>query len=325
MAAMIDTKGRPMGERITVAIIGAGLTGLSCARRLAQAGLSVTVFDKGRGPGGRLATRRADHGLRFDHGAPGLTATDPGLAALLADLAAQGHVARWQDGPPDAQLTGTPAMSAIPKALARGLDLRQGAMVTALRREGRLWHLGGEGIDHAADLVVLAIPAPQARDLLGADHPLAPALADIRYHACITLMAGLDAAAPVPPVTGNGQGPLAKLWCDSAKPGRAGPLTAWVAHADPDWSMAQIDLPFAELAAIMAPLLVEAIGADPAHLRHAAAHRWLYARTDRALGQPCLTHDATGLVVGGDWALGPSAQDGWVSGQAMAAHLLARS
>ncbi|TGN44114.1 FAD-dependent oxidoreductase, partial [Paracoccus liaowanqingii] len=70
-----------MSERIRVAIIGAGLAGLTCAGRLAQAGLSVTLFDKGRGPGGRLATRRADDGLRFDHGALWLAARDPGFAA----------------------------------------------------------------------------------------------------------------------------------------------------------------------------------------------------------------------------------------------------
>ncbi|TJZ91925.1 FAD-dependent oxidoreductase [Paracoccus gahaiensis] len=312
-----------MGERIRVAIIGAGLAGLTCGGLLAQAGLSVTLFDKGRGPGGRLATRRAEGGLRFDHGAPCLTARDPVFAAFLDELAVQGHAAPW---PEVGAMTGLPGMSALPKALAAGLDVRQGAMVTALNRQDGLWHLGGEGIAHQADLVVLAIPAPQARDLLGADHAFAADLARVRYHACVTLMAGLDTAAPRPFVYRQGQGALHQIWQDGAKPGRADlPLVPWVAHADPDWSMAHIDLPFAELADLMAPLLLAQLGADPAHLHHAAAHRWLYARTDRALGRAFLSDDAAGLVAGGDWALGPDAEHGWASGRAMAAHLLARA
>ena len=65
-----------MGGQVRVAVIGGGITGLTCARALADAGHAVTVFDKGRGVGGRLATRRTDDGLRFDHGAQVLPATE---------------------------------------------------------------------------------------------------------------------------------------------------------------------------------------------------------------------------------------------------------
>lgn len=312
-----------MGERVRVAIIGAGITGITCARALVAAGLEVTLFDKGRGLGGRLATRRTDAGLRFDHGAQYLPATDPDFAALLAGLVDAGDAAAW---PETGGIIGTPGMAQIPRALAQGLDVRSGAMVTALGRRGAGWHLGGEGIDHAADRVVLAIPAPQARDLLGADHPMAGALAQVRYHAGITVMAGLDPAAPRPFTTHRGQGALAWVAQDGAKPGRQGqPLTTWVVQAAPDYSMDHIDRPFDDLARMIAPQLLDLLGADPSHLRHAAAHRWLYAQTDHALGQPFLADDAAGLVVGGDWALGPLAEHGWASGRAMAAHLLARA
>lgn len=96
----------------TIAIIGAGLAGLSAARSLAARGLAVHLFDKGRAPGGRLATRRAEHGgrrLPFDHGAQYLRAAGPDFAAALAEAGA---------GPrPDAaRRVGVPAMSALPRA-----------------------------------------------------------------------------------------------------------------------------------------------------------------------------------------------------------------
>ena len=52
-----------------VAVIGAGISGLFAARTLADRGLNVKVFDKGRGLGGRMSTRRVDGKSCFDHGA----------------------------------------------------------------------------------------------------------------------------------------------------------------------------------------------------------------------------------------------------------------
>ena len=53
-----------------VAIIGAGLAGLTCAQQLHQVGYQVVIIEKSRGVGGRVATRRlqdtrADHGVRY--------------------------------------------------------------------------------------------------------------------------------------------------------------------------------------------------------------------------------------------------------------------
>ncbi|MFC0202201.1 NAD(P)/FAD-dependent oxidoreductase [Paracoccus rhizosphaerae] len=311
-----------MDDRLDVAIIGAGITGITCARKLQAAGLRVRLFDKSRGAGGRLATRRTDGGLRFDHGAQYLQPRHPDFKTLLEDLRGSGQIADWDQI--DGAFVGTPGMSQLPRALSRDLDIRQGAPVTQLVAERPGWRLGVDGEWHGARRVVLAIPAPQARDLLGQDHAFAAALRMVHFQANITVMIGLDPAAPRPFVTRKGQGPLAWIAQDSAKPGRGGlPLTTWVVQADPEWSMANIDLPFDTLADRVAPLLLRTIGAEPDHLRHKAAHRWLYARADQPLGHPFLSDDASGVIVGGDWTLGLTAEDGWTSGRAMAAHLLA--
>ena len=77
-----------------VAVIGAGLAGLICAERLIRQGWPVTVFDKGRGPGGRMATRRADD-LRFDHGAQYFTARDQRFRDRVDAWVHDGVVALW--------------------------------------------------------------------------------------------------------------------------------------------------------------------------------------------------------------------------------------
>ena len=78
----------------TVAIVGAGMAGLSCAAALKTAGASITLFDKSRGPGGRMSTRRSAH-RRYDHGAQYFTARDPDFQAVVARWTADGLVAPW--------------------------------------------------------------------------------------------------------------------------------------------------------------------------------------------------------------------------------------
>ena len=46
-----------------VAVVGAGISGLICARMLADDGVPVTIFEKGRGVGGRVT---ADQSLDQD-------------------------------------------------------------------------------------------------------------------------------------------------------------------------------------------------------------------------------------------------------------------
>ncbi|MBM3604771.1 MAG: hypothetical protein FJX25_08445 [Alphaproteobacteria bacterium] len=220
---------------------------------------------------------------------------------------------------------GMPSMPQVPRMLARKLDVAQGATVTSVLRDGGEWVLRKDSSNFRADLLVLAIPAPQARDLLGPTHSLDPDLERVGFHASVTVMVGLDPEAPRPFVTQKGEGARAWVVQDSAKPGREGqPLTAWVVQADPEWSRAYIVLPVARLADLVAPRLLQLLGALDDHVRYQAAHRWLYAQASRPLGQPFLANDDAGLVVGGDRGLGPMAEDGWASGRTRADHLLAR-
>ncbi len=136
-----------------IAIVGAGLAGLVAAQRLAVAGLSVQVFDKGRGVGGRLNTRR-EVGRQFDHGAQYFTVESPELRAAVDDWTGKGVAAEWigriaaSDVPgqftpsaPKPRYVGVPTMSAIAKHLAAGLNVSSGVRIAALDRHAGLWRL----------------------------------------------------------------------------------------------------------------------------------------------------------------------------------------
>ena len=302
-------------------IIGAGMAGMACARRLADAGHAPVVLDKGRGIGGRMATRRIGD-FRFDHGAQYVNAHGAGFVAMLDKLG--GAVAEWKYIPDRTHSVGMPGMSAIPKALGAGLDIRQNANVERLVQNDDGWvlHLA-TGTMRAAQ-VVITVPAPQVEGLLGADHPMVAALALVRLAPCLTLMAAVTASAPF--ITRwDADDPLAWIAQDSAKPGRPQGLdTLWVAQAGEAFSQTHLEESPTQIVARMLPMLCDRLGMTPDHVTHASAHRWRYAHVTQALGQPFLRHPDATLYLGGDWCIGPQVEAAWNSGTAMADDILAQ-
>ena len=309
---------------IPVAIIGAGVAGLACARRLVAGGIQPVLFDKGRGIGGRVATRRVQD-LQFDHGAQFVTARNAPFSALLQDLAASGAAAPWDDGTDLAKTVGRPGMSALAKAMAAGLDIRQNAQVTSILPAKNGWVLCVGGTEQLAARVIVTVPAPQVAGLLGAEHPLIGALAAVRMAPCLTLMAAVRGAAPFVTHT-DPNAALAWVAQDSSKPGRPqGEAVAWVAQAGQAFSEKHLEQTPADITALMLPLLCDLLGVSSGAVTHADAHRWRYARVTQALGLPFLRSQDASLYLGGDWCIGPRVEAAWDSGVAIAADLLAQS
>jgi renalase len=311
-----------------VVIVGAGIAGLACARRLAQAGVPALVLDKGRGIGGRVATRRVD-GLQFDHGAQYVTAKGEGFAAVLRDLVTAGDAAPWPGARGLPRIVGTPGMVTLGKALAAGLDVRQGVQVTAIRPGDGGWQVETGDAHHAATRVVVTVPAPQVAGLLGADNPLLVRIGGVRMEPCLTLMAGTNAPPPFA-TRETPDEPLAWISQDSAKPGRpAGNVTggavAWVAQAGPAFSAAHLEDSPAAIVALLLPMLCDRLSIKADRVTHATAHRWRYARVTAALGQPFLRDAGGSLYLGGDWCIGPRVEAAWTSGTAIANDLLAQT
>ncbi len=311
---------------VDVVVIGAGMAGLACARRLADAGVSTVVLDKGRGIGGRMATRRvtlAQGEIRFDHGAQYFTVRDAGFQAMLDAL--PGATADWQTGAERPQRVGLPGMSGLPRAMAAGLDVRQETEVTGLTRNATGWTIAVGDMALEARHVVVTVPAPQIAPLLGPDDPLVTQIAGVAMAPCLTLMAAFPAGSPLPFVTRLSETePLAWIAQDNSKPDRSDTAVAWVAQASPDWSAQHIEADKDAVAALMLPLLCQAIGTSEKDALYAAAHRWRYARVVVPLGQPFLRSADDTLHLGGDWCLGPRVEAAWQSGDAIARDILER-
>lgn len=315
----------------SVVIVGAGLAGLACAKTLAAHGIAARIFDKGRAPGGRLATRRAEVAGRevsFDHGAQYLTARGSPFRATLEALEAR----PWLEG---GMRVGVPRMSAIPRALAGGLDVTLGREVVEILGEPQAWMLrhatprrpgGAPGADLAEagpfDAVIVAAPAPQAAALLARPAPhLRQVVEQVRMAPCWALMAAFAERLDLPDRIRSETGEVASAIRDSSKPGRDPATECWVVQASPAWTREHLELDEAAARAAMLAAFARLAGHDLPALLYAAAHRWRYALVEKPLGAPCLWDPARGIGAAGDWCIGARAEAAADSGMALAAVL----
>jgi renalase len=323
----------------SIAIIGAGLAGLACANALRAHGHSVTLFDKSRGPGGRMSTRRAqtDLGeLQFDHGAQYFTSQHPRFAAQVHRWVAQGHAAVWANA---SMATGKPAYIGIPsmnapvKALAEGHTIHWNAKATAIHHDAQGWHITletspenaaseTEGSPYAA--LLIAIPPDQAAPLLAPwDAAMSAAAAQTPSAPCWTVMAAF--AQPLPKsqtilraTSTKDFGPIGWAACNSTKPLRpASALQTWVIQAPPEWSAANLTMPAEQVSQTLLAALGTALNQEIPEPAYVTAHRWLYARAG-SLGQTHLYNPVLSLGACGDWLLGPRIENAWLSGTALA-------
>ena len=310
-----------------VAIIGAGMAGLACAMRLSEAGHAVSLFDKGRGPGGRMATRRMEAGGRtvhFDHGAQYFTAHDPVFARQVEAWERDGIAARWPAAGSETWV-GTPGMNAPVRAMAERLGVSFSSRVESIRRVGPLWTLDGDNVPDAAfDAVVVAVPAEQAGALLMQHDGAMAELADATVsEPCWTLMIAFESPLEGAPDTIRDHGAIGWAARNASKPQR-GDTECWVIQANSEWSAAHLEEEGEAIGPLLHDALAGAAGAPLPSVLAMSAHRWRYARSGKA-GPGHLWAAEKRLGVCGHWLIAPRVEAAYLSGYSLAGTMLGQS
>ncbi len=302
-----------------VAIIGAGMAGLSCGQRLSAVGNNVSLFDKGRGPGGRMSSRRAQvdgDTLHFDHGAQYFTARDERFLRQVEEWESDGIVAPWPEAKEGAWV-GTPAMNAPIKAMAEAADVQFGKRIEGIRAVGTGWRLQGEGAPaQLFDAVISAVPAEQVSALLA---PHAPAITKLAVatvsQPCWTLMMAFE-TRPDLPDTIRDAGAIGWAARNSSKPDRAD-AECWVVHGSPEWSREHLEEDKGAVQAKLLGHLRDCAGGTLPAIRHASTHRWRYAMCGDA-GKGAMWDAESGIGACGDWLHGPRVENAYLSGWELA-------
>lgn len=310
-----------------VAVIGAGLT---CARALRRAGFFVEVFEQDRIIGGRMGTARL--GLEtFDHGAQYVTGRTTEFKAFLDEVAGLGYAARWT---PRAQVNGIegagqmlpwfvgiPGMAAIVRPLTESIRIHTGRKAHTIERLEKGWQIWFEDESTVGPFsaIAVAVPAPEARLLLGRIDQLSNPIARVRMAPCWALMVRLD--EPVMPdqdVFSDMSEVIRWIARNNTKPGRNTRGETIVIHASPVWSRETEDMEPDAVAEELWSEVSHALSLPPVRPTRMTAHLWRHGLVDQSLGETFLYSDEHKVGAAGDWCLGRLAEHAFESGSGLA-------
>jgi renalase len=306
-------------------VVGAGIAGLLAARELAAAGWRIVVLDRGRGVGGRMATRRVANGT-FDHGAQFFTVRGERFGRLVDGWSEEGVVEEWSRGFADAEgklnenghprYRGSRGMSSVADHLARGLDVRTGERVVDVKLRDRVWEAHTEaGSRVAGAALLLTAPVPESLALFREKAILPEGarrrLAEISYSPCLALMALMDGPTGVPEPGGvQIKGEPLDWIADNQRKGIS-EAPAITIHAGPEWSREHFESDEAWVAASLLAFAADQLATDlPSRVLETSLVRWRYSWVTQPHPEPCFV--ASGdppLLFAGD-AFGPSKVEG---------------
>ncbi|MEO8269553.1 MAG: FAD-dependent oxidoreductase, partial [Aureliella sp.] len=328
-----------------VAVIGAGISGLFAARTLQDHGLNVTVFEKSRGVGGRMSTRRIESGDTFDHGAQYFTARDKRFFRYVTSWAQQGIVAKWPDqgsgseqkivvfengllkseSNSEDRFVAVPCMNSICSHLAAGLQIRTQTHIANVTRMGDEIELFDESQACVGKFhrLIVSSPAAQAAQLLADLPEVAGQISKIQMNPCWAAMVAFTR-----PITDQWVGAFLHdsflSWAarDSTKPGRNHALEHLVIHANSEWTAKHWEFGANEIAWMMLDEFWRVTGISPQTHSHLQAHRWKYAIPADPSDRRYFADESAVTIACGDWASGSRVEGAFLSGMAAAGRIL---
>jgi predicted NAD/FAD-dependent oxidoreductase len=316
-----------------IAIIGAGVAGLSAARKLLEHQISATVFETARRPGGRLCTQK-QHERQFDHGAQYLTPHSRRSAVLFSRWRKDGWIRPWNalalELPERNKIdtsswhVAVPSQASLADRLADGLDCRYKVTITAIEGQVGQRYLRTEAGEQLGpfEIVLCAIPAEPSFVLLEPFPELANLAAQVRSRPCLATMVLFEDEVMVDfEAAYLSDSPLAWVCRDASKPERPN-QECWVLHATTDWSIQQLATPVEKVASKMLSAFAELCPVELPPISYCRSHRWRHALAEAPLALPFCYDVHEKLGVAGDWCSASNVDSAYWSGADLASAVI---
>ena len=318
-----------MIEKVKIAIIGAGISGVVLAQNL-QKHFEIEVFEKSRGCGGRMSTRHAED-FSFDHGVQFFTAKNAEFRNFLNPFFKDKTVRFWTGkeatfkdkgfflNSVDAQdrIISSPKMNSLCKKIAQNSSIKFGVEVLPIKKDGeKSWRLKDiKGNDLGVfDFVISTAPPIQTENLFGDNLPKINQLQKSLMKPCFALMLGLNSKWEqdwnFAKIENN---PIKKIFVNSSKSERNSDVTSLVIHAQEDWSESYLENDLDLVKNLLVKNLEKFIKIIPSEIAYLSLHRWRYALIDKAQKSEIFFDKNLNIAATSDWVCGSKIENVWLA------------
>lgn len=308
-----------------IAVIGAGMAGLTATQILSQTGFSVDVFDKGRAVGGRMSSRRTEWGY-LDHGCQYFTIKDPLFKEFLQKYDSlirvwEGRFFSWANGnfhritEEKSRYLPTERMNNLCRQMASEANVFLNTRIVDLTKQDDLWILTDEESNcyGGYDWVIITAPPVQTRDLIKNHSYLEQEVASIAMYPCYTLMLvmseqqdfGFEGVQLEHPILGW-------IAVNSSKPEREKQLSL-VIQSNFDWAQNNLECDYTSITQILKKETKEILSKDLQGILYESLHLWRYALPRDANTQGYYLDEEKKLGICGDWCLSGKVESAFLS------------
>ena len=321
----------------SVAVIGAGLAGLTCGTALKGLVENVKIFEKDVFPGGRINRFRAGE-YEFNNGAQYFTVNNPLFWNIVSAWQTQGFVRPWDGWIVELQkgqvinsdmatqrFVGVPRMQTIAENLARQCELVTSANISELeRQDDGGWRLFNDRGDYlgAYDIVIIATSAHQVADLCRSITAICDAADKVDMTVCWSGMFAFEKPLDIPyDAAFVLDSPLSWIsryqFTDSANE-----ADCWVLHASPEWSLQYAASFRGRVMHALLDAFWEATDLSAEKPVSAGVHCWKHALPINPIDEDSLFDDAQAIGACGDWCTAPRIEGAVLSGFSMADRIM---
>ena len=332
---------RPFNQAVTkqpsVAIIGAGLAGLTCGTALQGLIENVTIFEKNILPGGRISRFSAGE-YEFNNGAQYFTVNNPLFWNIVSAWQTEGFVRPWDGWVVELQkgqiinsdmatqrFVGIPSMQMLAEKLAQHCNLVTSANICELDRQGEGgWRLFNERGDYqgAYDIVIIATSAHQVSELCRSIPDICDPAENVAMTVCWSGMFAFKQPLSIPyDAAFVLDSPLSWIsryqFADAAND-----ADCWVLHATPEWSQKYAASFRGRVMNAMLEAFWEATDLSVHKPVSAAMHCWKHALPINPINEDSLFEEAQAIGACGDWCTAPRIEGAVLSGFSMADRIM---
>ena len=301
-------------------IIGAGAAGLTCAKQLLRNGFTVSIFDKSRGVGGRIATRRIKNGT-FNHGASRIpnfrnhNNLPKDLINLLETAARQRILI-----PQDNYFTSFASMKTFTTYLSEGIDIKKDSEITSVRRLNsgiELHFKDSPKIQLNQEFLIFAIPQPQVLNLLNNHFPeIFDLVQPAKMYTSISGLFAFDESVPLK--QSFVENDYICGFHENSRIGQRLKLDCWTIHSKKIYGKKLSHLNKAQIKEQLFQDFEQLASRNFPQPIYSDGHRWLYGFTEKALNKNYIFQKRDKIGICGDWCRGDSVLDASISGMLLA-------